>query len=139
MKKNRSSSGGITGGSSLLVIFAVLCIAVFAILSLSGSLASSRMADASIISVEGYYNADLQAEEILSKLRSGELPQGVEKKETLIATVALYLILQPLRFRLCLMETIMKSKNGSRFTLQIGRLNRNLKFGKERDLDLWPI
>ena len=80
MKKNRSSSGGITGGSSLLVIFAVLCIAVFAILSLSESLASSRMADASIISVEGYYNADLQAEEILSKLRSGELPQGVEKK-----------------------------------------------------------
>ena len=48
------------GGSSLLVIFAVLCLTVFAMLSLTQAQADRRL-----------------AQEILSQLRAGERPDGV--------------------------------------------------------------
>ena len=79
MKRETSSGGGTPGGSTLMVIFAVLCISVFAILSLSGSLAGGRMSDASADAVSSYYMADVNAEEILADIRSGEIPQGVNK------------------------------------------------------------
>ena len=47
MKRNHSISTPTVGGSSLLVIFAVLCLTVFALLSLSTVQAEKRMADAS--------------------------------------------------------------------------------------------
>ncbi len=64
------------GGSSLLVIFAVLCLTIFALLGLPPS-ANSRLSDASAQSVSGYYAADCQAETILAQLRSGTVPEGV--------------------------------------------------------------
>lgn len=66
------------GGSSLLVIFAVLCLTVFALLALSTVQAGSRLSDRSAQAVLGYYEADSQAEAILAGLRRGEIPQGVE-------------------------------------------------------------
>ena len=66
------------GGSSLLVIFAVLALTVFALLSLSTVRADTRLADASAQAVEEYYAADCQAQEILARLRSGELPVEVQ-------------------------------------------------------------
>lgn len=66
------------GGVSLLVIFAVLCLTVFALLSLSTVQADIRLADASTQAVIDYYEADAYAEEILAKLRSGQVPEGVE-------------------------------------------------------------
>ena len=65
------------GGSSLLVIFAVLCLTVFALLGLGTVQADQRLADASAEAVYGYYAADCQAEAILARLRAGELPEGV--------------------------------------------------------------
>lgn len=65
------------GGSSLLVIFAVLCLTVFALLSLSTAQAGGRLSDASAQAVSDYYRADCLAEEILAQLRSGQLPEGV--------------------------------------------------------------
>ena len=65
------------GGSSLLVIFAVLCLTVFALLGFSTAQADRRLADASIQAVTGYYKADLEAERILARLRSGENVEGV--------------------------------------------------------------
>ena len=65
------------GGSSLLVIFAVLCLTIFALLSLSTAQAGSRLSDESAQAVSAYYQADCQAEEILARLRSGEVPDGV--------------------------------------------------------------
>lgn len=65
------------GGSSLLVIFAVLALTVFALLSLSTVRADTRLADASAKAVEDYYAADCKAQEILARLRSGEQPEGV--------------------------------------------------------------
>lgn len=74
------------GGSSLLVIFAVLCLTVFAMLSMSTVLADERLADASAESVENYYSADAEAERILSQLRSGEVPEGVTLSEENVAS-----------------------------------------------------
>lgn len=68
------------GGSSLLVVFAVLCLTVFALLSLSTVRADGRLGDAAEKAVTGYYQADTQAQEILARLRSGEVPEGVESR-----------------------------------------------------------
>jgi hypothetical protein len=65
------------GGSSLLVIFAVLCLTVFALLGLSTVQADTRLADSSADAVAAYYAADTQAETILAQLRAGALPEGV--------------------------------------------------------------
>ena len=65
------------GGVSLLVVFAVLCLTVFALLSLTTVRADVRLADASAQAVSDYYAADCQAQEILARLRAGETPDGV--------------------------------------------------------------
>lgn len=65
------------GGSSLLVIFAVLCLTVFALLGLATVQANGRLADASAQAVAAYYEADCQAEAILARLRAGETPDEV--------------------------------------------------------------
>lgn len=61
----------VLGGSSLLVIFAVLCLTIFALLGLSTAQADKRLSDASVQSVTAYYQADTQAEEIFARLRTG--------------------------------------------------------------------
>ena len=75
-KKHRFSFPAM-GGSSLLVIFAVLCLTVFALLGLSTVQAGQRLSNASAEAVESYYQADARAEEILARLRCGEVPEGV--------------------------------------------------------------
>ena len=67
----------VVGVSSLLVIFTVLCLTVFAMLGLSTVRADGRLSDASAAAVTAYYEADCQAEAILARLRAGELPDGV--------------------------------------------------------------
>lgn len=67
----------LTGGSSLLVIFAVLCLTVFALLTLSTVKADLRLADAAVQSVEDYYRADCEAEEVLARFREGIVSEHV--------------------------------------------------------------
>ena len=67
------------GGSSLLVIFAVLCLTVFALLSLSTVQADRRLAEASAEAVKNYYEADTKAEIMLASLRQGEVPSEVKR------------------------------------------------------------
>lgn len=74
------------GGSSLLVIFAVLCLTVFALLSMSTVQADRRLSDASAQAVRDYYEADAQAEEILARLRRGEVPDGVTVTELALSS-----------------------------------------------------
>ena len=69
------------GGSSLLVIFAVLCLTVFALLSLSTVQADQRLGDASLEAIISYYEADSEAEAIFARLRNGEMPDGVEQDD----------------------------------------------------------
>lgn len=79
MRKQESFSPPAVGGSSLLVIFAVLCLTVFALLSLGSVQAERRLADAAVQSVTDYYEADLLAEQIFARLRLGEQVDGVEE------------------------------------------------------------
>lgn len=66
------------GGSSLLTVFAVLCLTVFALLSLSTVRADLRLAQRSRQAVQDYYAADARAQEVLARLRTGQpLPEGV--------------------------------------------------------------
>lgn len=78
MRKRKMSFTSV-GGSSILTIFAVLCFIVFALLSLSTAKADRTLADKTITATQNYYKADTEAEEILGKLRSGEVPEGVTK------------------------------------------------------------
>ena len=75
------------GGSSLLVIFAVLCLTVFALLGLATVQADTRLSNAAVASVKGFYEADTEAEQILAKLRMGEVPKGVVKNGTIYSYV----------------------------------------------------
>ena len=70
----------IVGGSSLLVIFSVLCLTVFALLGLSTVQAGGRLSQARADAVSAYYQADAQAEELFARLRRGELPQEVTRQ-----------------------------------------------------------
>ena len=79
--KKRSFSPPTIGGSSLLVIFAVLCLTVFALLSLSTVQSDGRLSDKTLEATEGYYKADSRAEEILSSLRCGFIPEGVTESD----------------------------------------------------------
>lgn len=77
MKKQRISTPPV-GGCSLLVIFAVLCLTVFALISLSTVQAEKRMSDAAVEAQRAYYAADREAEEIFARLRAGETVSGVQ-------------------------------------------------------------
>ena len=81
MGKRQSFQAPVVGGSSLLVIFAVLCLTVFAMLSLSTVQADSRLSDASAEAVSDYYAADCRAEELLAQLRAGQIPEGVSVED----------------------------------------------------------
>ena len=76
-KRNEHFAAPAVGGVSLLVVFAVLCLTVFALLSLATVQADVRLADASAKAVSDYYAADCQAQEILARLQNGEQPEGV--------------------------------------------------------------
>lgn len=77
MDRRRRNRMPVVGGSSLLVIFAVLCLTVFALLCLSTVQADGRLSDASAKAVSDYYAADCEAEKVLAKLRSGQIPDEV--------------------------------------------------------------
>lgn len=76
---NKHNQQPTVGGSSLVVMFAVLCLTVFALLGLSTVRADQHLSDTTAASVKKYYEAELQAETILAELRSGTLPDGVNK------------------------------------------------------------
>ena len=72
----RRSGMPMIGVSSLLTVFAVLCITVFAILSISTARSGQILSDQAAEAASSYYAADCAAEEILARLRQGELPEG---------------------------------------------------------------
>lgn len=81
MQRNKRVSSPMIGGSSLLVIFAVLCFTVFTLLALSTAQADMRLAESSANAVADYYEADVAAETILARLRAGIIPEGVQMSD----------------------------------------------------------
>lgn len=75
--RDKGFSPPTTGGASLLTVFSVLCLTVFALLSLSTVRADSALSEATAKGVYDYYAADCRAQEILARLRFGEMPDGV--------------------------------------------------------------
>ena len=81
MRAKRKFSPPAVGASSLLVIFAVLCLTVFALLSIATVRADGRLAEQTRAAVTGYYAADCRAEAVLAQLRAGEMPDGVTRQD----------------------------------------------------------
>ena len=78
MKTNKSERRPFVGGTSLLVIFAVLCLVVFAILMLTTETSARHLSEVSAEAVRAYYDADTQAELTAAAIRRGELPDYVD-------------------------------------------------------------
>lgn len=64
----KKTTGINIGGSSILVIFIVLCLTTFSILSMVSARADLRLTEKSIAASAGFYAADLQAESIYAAL-----------------------------------------------------------------------
>ena len=75
MRKDTFSPPAI-GGSTLLVIFALLAMCVFAVLSLSTAQSAAKLSEVSAQAVEDFYAADLQAEKQFIKLKNTETKPG---------------------------------------------------------------
>jgi len=86
-QKRSSFSPPALGGASLLVIFAVLALTIFALLSLSTVRADGRLSEASAQAVQNYYAADSKAQAVLAWLRTGEGEPDVP--ENLTATTSI--------------------------------------------------
>ena len=82
MDKKEKAPAPLVGGSSLLVIFSVLCLTVFAMLCLTQVQSDGRLSKASAEAVASYYRADVRAQEILAALRSGRIPREVRADGT---------------------------------------------------------
>ena len=80
MKRNDQKRKGFSavGVCSLITVFTVLCMSIFAVLSISSVQADCRLAAQSHDAMQARYAADCSAEEILSNLRQGKIPDGVE-------------------------------------------------------------
>ena len=83
MKRESRNGVSAVGICSVLVIFAVLCLTVFAVLSVSTVQGHLRLADSSRSAVTGYYQADCEAERILAQLRGGSIPENVHRDDHL--------------------------------------------------------
>ncbi len=69
--------GSISGAVSLVMIFCVLCMAVFASLTLVTAQREASLAQLTAQRAQEYYAADRAATELVADLRSGARPQGV--------------------------------------------------------------
>lgn len=77
-RRKENNQQTLIGGASLLTIFSVLCMTVFALLSLSTVQVGTRLTDSEINAIENYYDADCEAERILTELRRGNVEPSVE-------------------------------------------------------------
>jgi len=63
------SKGGIgVGSASIVLVFAVLCLTIFSLISLSAATGDKALVDAEAEMVQAYYRADTQAEIILDAI-----------------------------------------------------------------------
>lgn len=72
-------SGGVSGAVSLVMIFCVLCLAVFSVLTLATADRESRLSEMTAKNAAEYYEADYHATVIAAALRNGApLPTDVD-------------------------------------------------------------
>ena len=117
------------GGSSLLVVFAILCLTVFALLGFSTVLADKRLSDASANAVINYYAADLQAEMILAQLRNGDVPEGVSQENGVYIYVCPVSDTQALQVAVCV--------EGATWEILEWKTVSTVEWGEESPLPVW--
>lgn len=74
---NMGPRAPISGGASLLVAFAALCLVTFATLGLASVQADSRLYSGVAAMPPAYYAADVEANRVLADIRAGEIPDDV--------------------------------------------------------------
>ena len=77
MKNKQQFSLPVVGISSLVAIFAALCLAVFAQLAISTAKADEKLSDQGHQAIMDYYQAEREADTIIALLRNGQVPEGV--------------------------------------------------------------
>lgn len=68
MASERKTAGVNVGGASIIMVFSVLCLTIFAVLTLVSANAESTLAKKSAIVISDYYVADENATETLAKV-----------------------------------------------------------------------
>jgi len=74
------------GGSSILVIFVLLCLTTFATLSMVSASADYKLTQKTVLAATSYYNADAAAEAILAQI-DGVLLEGAKSGENYLPMV----------------------------------------------------
>lgn len=74
--------GSVSGAVSLVMIFCVLCLVVFATLTFATADRERRLSELSAQRAADYYAADAQAVQIIAALCGGDIPAGVELTES---------------------------------------------------------
>ncbi len=75
--------GGVSGAVSLVMIFCVLCLAVFSVLTVATADREAKLSEMTAKNAADYYAADCQAVEIVAALQGGgTLPADVEITRT---------------------------------------------------------
>ena len=73
-----SKGGNGIGSASIILIFAVLCMTIFALISFKTAIADKALVDTQEQFVKEYYDADMRAEQILAEiLKADTIPQAV--------------------------------------------------------------
>lgn len=130
MNKRRRFSLPVAGGSSLLIMFAVLCLTVFALLGLSTIQSDRRLSDTSAEAVDNYYKADRMAEEIYARLRRGEMPEGVT-----VTDHGIYSYACPISDTLVLQVALRKERE--EWTVLLWQEVSSADWEKDDSLNLW--
>lgn len=129
MSKEERFSPPAAGGISLLVAFAVLCLTVFALLSLSTVQAQKRLADASLEAVTDYYAADGEALRVLALLLMGKVPEGVAYSDGIYSYTCLVSETQMLEVEIRLLE--------GKYDIVRWQAVPDGQDGEENGFDLW--
>lgn len=128
-KKKRRFSPPMVGGSSLLVIFAVLTLTIFSLLTISTVQANGRLGDAAAQAVADYYAADTQAEAILARLRQGQRPEGVTEQDGIFSYTCPVSDTQELQVSVRL--------DGGHFTILRWQLDSTVDWQADEHIEVW--
>ena len=65
--------GGI-GSASIVLVFAVLCLTIFTVISFVPALTEQRLAELEVQAVQDFFAADVHAEQVLAAILAAEIP-----------------------------------------------------------------
>lgn len=93
MRRNERSSSGVSiGGATIVMIFSVLCLTIFAVLSLITARNELTLAQKSADSITAYYEADLKAVEIYDALAGALRGEAEFRAEDFGVEVSFYFL-----------------------------------------------